>query len=271
MKYLPLVILLFFYSCNNDKKSELEQLVESNGTDSSKTDKYLIENLRIDYSKVIQPKGGENVIIPIVLEERYYEKGLSSYDYSNLIFYNHKNSTNNFLFNDSVDIIKKINYFTKGRDEEDDNAYQYDHSFELKGNYNKVVYDYLFLEIAPWKTKKELKEEKKDLGSYKKMRVSYEEMGSKSLSIINLKGDSLIHITPPNTRLINWEILENSSILMAKVMYDSNGDKLFNKKDEIRLLRVDIQTPDIGIPILSSVEENLIKTNLLKGKTGITN
>jgi uncharacterized protein YdbL (DUF1318 family) len=269
MKYVFIISLFIFIGCQSDEVSELEKLVENNNSNETQTNKTLIENLRISYNETIEPENSNVAVIPIILEEKYREKGISNYNYSNILFHNANTGENNFLFQDSIDFISTIRYFTPpSKDKNEEEVYESDiHHY---GTFGNQAYGHLFYIIKPWKTKKELKEINGDKDfSYRKLKSGWTETGPSTLYMSDFDGKNLVALSPSNGRVIDWIILRKTNFILAKVLMDSNNDQKFNKKDDIKLIRIDLTKPSIGQPILSLEEENAIKKNLLKGKTGI--
>lgn len=269
MKYLFFLSILFLTACSSrNNLDELNQQVAQNNSDSTQMQKILIENLRITYKEPVEPKNYPITIIPIILEEKYYEKGISNYNYSNILFYNHTTQENNFLLKDSIDIITSMKYFEKPPLKKAE-INEYSEQPLRYGTFGEEAYKHVFYEIKPWKTKKELEEITNNQSySYSKLKRGYEETGPSVLYISDFKGNQLTPLTPADARLISWRILYNSNIILAEILLDSNKDKIYNQKDNKQLLRIDLTEAGIGQALLSQEEENTIKTNLLRGKEG---
>lgn len=273
-----LISMIIIFSCNEEKiikekkNKDIHEIVSEN-KDTSLTvkDKYLVENLRINYEDHIENENSNFLIIPIILEEKYYDKGIPDYDYSNLLFYNPYTNETNLLINDSIDIISGFNIYQKpNKIKTDDYDYDYYHSTVRYANKGEFAKKYVFIEIIPWKTKKELKTLMGNGKSYETMKKAYSASCQKNLYLTDLNGKNLIQVTPAKTRIINWKIVKKSHFIIAELLEDSNNDNKFDSKDKHVLFKIDLKNPAIGNRIISKDFENTIKSNLLKGKKGLS-
>ncbi|MCV3215760.1 hypothetical protein OGM63_19980 [Plectonema radiosum NIES-515] len=82
--------------------------------------------------------------------------------------------------------------------------------------------------------------------------------------ISDSSGKNLQQITPNNTQLINWTIIQSVGAILLKVIEDSDNDKKFTERDKINFLKVNINKPAIGTEIITDQIDQEIKSYILK-------
>ncbi|MGI8499706.1 MAG: hypothetical protein ACR2LR_00995 [Hassallia sp.] len=82
--------------------------------------------------------------------------------------------------------------------------------------------------------------------------------------ISDSSGKNLQQITPNNTQLISWTIVQSVGAIFLKIIEDSDNDKKFTEKDKINFIKVNLNKPVIGAAIISDQIDQEIKSYILK-------
>lgn len=82
--------------------------------------------------------------------------------------------------------------------------------------------------------------------------------------ISDLSGKNLQQITPNQTKIINWVVLNTQNSIFLKVLKDNNQDKQFTEADKTNFIMVNLDKPAIGTEIISEKLEKDIKTYIFK-------
>jgi hypothetical protein len=82
--------------------------------------------------------------------------------------------------------------------------------------------------------------------------------------ISDSSGKNLQQITPNNTQLVNWTIIQSVGAILLKVIEDSDNDKKFTERDKINFLKVNLNKPAIGTEIITDQIDQEIKSYILK-------
>lgn len=77
----------------------------------------------------------------------------------------------------------------------------------------------------------------------------------------DLSGKNLQQITPDNTQLNSWNIVQSTGAIFLEITKDTDNDKKFDRKTYIR---VNLDSPGIGKEIISNELEDKIKSNIIK-------
>lgn len=77
----------------------------------------------------------------------------------------------------------------------------------------------------------------------------------------DLSGRNLQKITPDNTQLNSWKIVQSTGAIFLEITKDTDNDKKFDTKSYIR---VNLDNPSIGKEIISNQLENEIKSYIVK-------
>lgn len=77
----------------------------------------------------------------------------------------------------------------------------------------------------------------------------------------DLSGRNLQQITPDNTQLNGWNVVQSTGAIFLEITKDTDDDKKFDTKSYIR---VNLDNPSIGKDIISNQLEEKIKSYILK-------
>lgn len=81
--------------------------------------------------------------------------------------------------------------------------------------------------------------------------------------ISDLSGKNLQQITPNNTQLVSWTVVQSMGAILAKIIKDSDNDKKFTERDETVFIKVNLDKPSIGTEIISdSIKQQIKSLNL---------
>ncbi len=89
-------------------------------------------------------------------------------------------------------------------------------------------------------------------------KLNYEDATLGYLS--DLSGKNIQQITPNNTQILNWSIIQSIKSIFVKIIKDSNNDKKFTETDESTYIKVSLENPTIGTEIISDEIEEKIKS-----------
>lgn len=76
----------------------------------------------------------------------------------------------------------------------------------------------------------------------------------------DLSGKNLQQITPNNTQMLNWVIVQSTKSMFVKITKDSNNDKKFTEIDETTYIKVSLDNPTIGTEIIGDEIKQQIKS-----------
>jgi hypothetical protein len=93
-------------------------------------------------------------------------------------------------------------------------------------------------------------------------KLTYEDASIGYLS--DVSGKNLQQITPNNTQLLNWTVVQSANALFLKITKDSNNDNKFTDKDKTNFIKMNLDKPGIGNEIISEQTEQQIKSLLAK-------
>ena len=89
-------------------------------------------------------------------------------------------------------------------------------------------------------------------------KINYEDANIGYLS--DLSGKNLQQITPNNTQMVNWTIVQSIGSIFVRIVKDSNNDKKFTETDETTYIKVSLDKPSIGTEIISHQIKQQIKS-----------
>lgn len=82
--------------------------------------------------------------------------------------------------------------------------------------------------------------------------------------ISDLSGKNLKQITPANTHIMNWNVIQSVGAMFIKIVKDSDNDKRFTEKDKTAFIKVNLDNPEIGKEIFNNQLEKEIQSYSLK-------
>ncbi|MDY6900947.1 MAG: hypothetical protein SWZ49_23125 [Cyanobacteriota bacterium] len=195
----------------------------------------------IVYGDLIIKEKSDYLMIPVSIfpdinqdEKSWINKASSSYSSSyrnrknvyNLIFYSKQDASKNVLL-DRKAIIKSFDLIEK----------------KQIGQPIKRFWLYRIIE--------------KDTNGDKKLNYQDATIGYLS----DLSGRNLQKITPDNTQLNSWKIVQSTGAIFLEITKDTDDDKKFDTKSYIR---VNLDNPTIGKEIISNQLEDEIKSYIVK-------
>ncbi len=215
------LIICIFYGCKDKKDQNLknrEGLNEAykNNSDStlSESSKYYYENTKIEFGQPIAFKSTNNIAIPIILEQKYVDKGMPKHSYFNIAIVNTSNVVTKLLFEHSV-IIDNVLTFERQTDFDD--VYYYD---DDQRTFSKEYNSLIFFEL--WK----YENRKKD---------------NKRLFVYDLENDKLNQLSPEHCNVTNWNIFDNQSKILIHYQFDSNNNGVFDERDDENMVMVNLK------------------------------
>ena len=204
--------------CNNQNKRNLnkkERLIEAykNNSDStlSESNKYYIENTKIEFGQPISFKSTKNIAIPIILEQKYVDKGMPYNSYFNIAIIDTSNSVKKMLFEYSV-IIDNILTFEKQTDYDGEYYYEDDERIFSK-EYNSLIFF--------------------DLWKYNNRKKDY-----KRFCVYDLENDKLKQLSPDSCNVTSWNIFDNQSKILIHFQFDSDKNGKFDNNDDENMILV---------------------------------
>lgn len=78
--------------------------------------------------------------------------------------------------------------------------------------------------------------------------------------ISDLSGKNLKQITPANTKIMNWDVIQSVGAMFIKIVKDSDNDKRFTEKDKTTFIKVNLDNPEIGKEIISNQLEKELQS-----------
>ncbi|MBW4606637.1 MAG: hypothetical protein KME22_05270 [Hassallia sp. WJT32-NPBG1] len=82
--------------------------------------------------------------------------------------------------------------------------------------------------------------------------------------ISDSSGRNLQQVTPNNTQLISWTIVQSVGAIFLKIIEDSDNDKKFTEQDKINFIKVNLNKLAIGAEIISDQIDQEIKSYIFK-------
>ncbi len=82
--------------------------------------------------------------------------------------------------------------------------------------------------------------------------------------ISDISGKNLKQITPDNTQIMNWNIIQSVGAMFIKIVKDSDNDKRFTDKDKTAFIKVNLDNPEIGKEIINEELEKQIQSYTLE-------
>ncbi len=82
--------------------------------------------------------------------------------------------------------------------------------------------------------------------------------------ISDLSGKNLKQITPGNTHIMNWNVIQSVGAMFIKIIKDSDQDQRFTERDKTAFIKVNLDNPEIGKEIISNQLEKEIQSYILK-------
>ncbi len=243
-KFLLICIVISLAACTKPQTQTEEGTATSETLETSELSDNEMDKIQLSYGDTVMIDGADEIMIPVIAKGKNKRgKMISSGDYMsgyewessrgyytsylNLIFFNIKKDTSHLLMNSQMG---KISYFT---------------ITERIDSIPQPADNFIFYEISNRDTNLDGKISEKD-GSY--------------LFASNRSGKNLVQLTPNNTQLISWDILDKSNIILAEVKVDDNRDKKFDKEDGTRLLKIDLDKLKKGRPLLDEKVEKQLKS-----------
>ncbi len=230
-----ILLLTLLISCQNRPGQEKPQrnLIQTSSAQTTQE----TSKKTITYGDLIINEKSDYIMIPVTLSENSDSnkggllRGASSYEYDrkglfdNILFYRKQDGESHLLLNKPA----KISSFD---------------TLEKKDP-GKPPTQLLIYKII-----------KTDTNADKKL--SYEDATIGYLS--DLSGKNIQQITPNNTQILNWSIIQSIKSIFVKIIKDSNNDKKFTETDESTYLKVSLDNPTIGTEIISDSIKEQIKS-----------
>jgi hypothetical protein len=234
MKETILILLtIFIFSCN--KTQDRIQVVEDENLTQKQIDSVLDE-YSFEYSRVVFIDSLEKVIFPISTQKAR-GKSRSSKDsyyadsypqYWNLIFYDLESGKTKLLTEKKTRIS------------------------DFRTNLNEVG------PILKNSVLYEISDTDYDLDN----KLTY--LDPKQLYISDINGDNFKRISSKNEHLKEYQIVPNTDKIIFQTLRDTNGDKQFNKKDELIWYLIDLSSKENPLEILNKKERNDVENLYFK-------
>lgn len=239
------IVLLFAVSCTNQKKKNLTNREGLNqafslNEDTSLTEsgKYFFENTKIEFGNPISFNSTQNIAIPIILEQKYVDKGIPRRSYFNIAIVDTSNTIKKMLFEESVIID---NLLTLEKQTDFQNLYNYDdEEFRVYSErYNSLIFF--------------------DLWMYKNRKRDYNRF-----FVYNLEKDELHQLSPDNCNVTGWNIFDNQSKIMIQYQFDSDQNGKFEKTDDENMIIIDPNSPQKSTGLFDLEKLKKIKLQVAK-------
>ncbi len=213
------------FSCEGGITRKSEQ---TQATAQQKSEQNLV------YGELIVKEQSDYLMIPVGLTDKNQDR-LHSYEnrynyyYNNIIFYGKKDGKTNLLLNKKAII----------------------NGFDLleEKKAGKSSFRYWLYQIIDSDTNGDKKLDTQDA------KIGY---------LSDLSGNNLQQITPNNSQILNWTLVQSAGAIFIKILKDSDNDQKFTEKDETNFIRVNLDKPVIGSEIISDEIEQKIKSLLVK-------
>lgn len=82
--------------------------------------------------------------------------------------------------------------------------------------------------------------------------------------ISDLAGKNLRQITPNNSQMLNWNVIQSMGNIFIKIIQDSDKDNKFTGKDQTTFIKVDVNNPSIGTTFINDKLEQEVKSIMAK-------
>lgn len=224
---IAILLSTFLWSCRSSVNRDAQS---TKATQTTQTQASVKQN--IVYGELVIKEQSDYIMIPVSLsgeENQALLRGSSSYErtnlYSNIIFYRKKDGESHLLLNKKPVI--------------------FDFNFLEKKGQGKPPTNFLLYRIVD-----------KDTNGDRNLTPEDANIGYLS----DLSGKNLRQITPNNTQLVNWTVVQSIGTLFAKIIKDSNNDKKFTERDETTWLKVSLDNPTIGTEMISDRIKQQIKS-----------
>ncbi|PMB38409.1 hypothetical protein CEN41_23720 [Fischerella thermalis CCMEE 5330] len=186
------------------------------------------------YGELTVKEQSDYLMIPVGLTDKNQDRLYSyenryNYYYNNIIFYGKKDGKSNILLNKKAII----------------------NGFDLleEKKAGKSSSRYWLYQIIDSDTNGDQKLDTQDA------KIGY---------LSDLSGNNLQQITPNNSQILNWTLVQSAGAIFIKILKDSDNDQKFTEKDETNFIRVNLDKPVIGSEIISDEIEQKIKSLLVK-------
>lgn len=213
------------FSCEGGITRKSEQ---TQATAQQKSEQNLV------YGELIVKEQSDYLMIPVGLTDKNQDRLYSyenryNYYYNNIIFYRKKDGETNILLNKKAII----------------------NGFDLleEKKAGKSSSRYWLYQIIDSDTNGDQKLDTQDA------KIGY---------LSDLSGNNLQQITPNNSQILNWTLVQSAGTIFIKILKDSDNDRKFTEKDETNFIRVNLDKPVIGSEIISDEIEQKIKSLLVK-------
>lgn len=224
--YLFPLCFLIFLGCNQGDREGLDRAV-ANNTDStlSKETKYYLENTKIEFGSPITFDSIDNILIPIIFDQKYTDKRMPKQSFFNIALIDSTDRVKKLLFEESVVIegIKTLTYTSSGKFYE---AREY-----VEKNISNFAYvdNYLLL-LNVWK--------------YKDRKKDY-----RRLFVYDVKNDRLQQLSPEDGNVTDFHIFDKQSKILITYQFDSDKNDIFNEKDDENMVIVDPKSKPVHQPL----------------------
>lgn len=227
-------MLAFLLSCNNEGKNNIDLTVQEAKKNNVP--------LKIETPDLFEIDSSGILIMPLKIGETIDESFGSSYDsrkddyYWNIVFYNSKTSEKHLLSDDKMLISNYTNDYGSS-------STGSQKTIDVSSSKKHLFYDIRIFDGN--------KNGKLDLSDPEYLFISTRE------------GFNLRQLSPKNMHLMNWNYIESSNKIMMNVQEDSNGDKIWNEKDQLITYEYDLNTNTSTMVFDSKFKEDL-KNNFRK-------
>ena len=225
--FTAILLSAFLLSCRSSGNRETQTTQANQASQKQSSAKQ-----NIIYGDLVIKEQSNYIMIPVSLsgeENQALLRGSSSYErtnlYSNIIFYPKKDGESHLLLNKKAVI--------------------FDFNFLEKKGQGKPPTNFLLYRIVD-----------KDTNGDRNLTPEDANIGYLS----DLSGKNLRQITPNNTQLVNWTVVQSIGSLFAKIIKDSDNDKKFTERDETTWLKVSLDNPTIGTEMISDRIKQQIKS-----------
>ncbi len=222
------LLIILIFACNN--RQDRIQIVEDENLTQKQIDSVL-EEYSFEYSKVVFIDSLEKAILPISTQKARGGSRLSkdsyyadSYpQYWNLIFYDIKSGETKLL----TDKKTRISDFRTNLNE-----------------VGTILKRSVLYEIGDT-----------DFDSDKKLTY----LDPEQLYISDVSGEGFRRLSPENEHLTGYQIVPNTDKIIFQTLRDTNGDKKFDKKDEVIWYLIDLSNESKPFEILNDSERKEIE------------
>jgi hypothetical protein len=233
MKNLLLSSFIFlFLSCSkqqpappidSNKKALAEATIANDDSTLNLKDKAQFENIQIKASEPIAMASSNNVAVPILLEERYEDKGFPDHSFVNISIVLENESKAKLLFHQTM-VIKHIQVFEPQVESvvTRDNFYPPDESDSI---YNRT-----------WPREFE------GLIFFEACRFQNKKCDYQRLYCYDLKNDRLRQLSPENADVMEYRFFKGTSRVLITYSLDNNQDGVFGELEDQNISLVDFRS-----------------------------